>query len=88
MDDFAELLTAAMGARGLGVRALARRVHCDPGLISRLASGKQSPSPKIAELLDDVLGAGGTLAGSRRSTPPAAVEPEVALDDELAAIEV
>ena len=32
MDDFAQGLTAAMTARGIGVRALARRVHCDPAL--------------------------------------------------------
>lgn len=88
MDDFAGRLTAAMTARGIGVRALARRIHCDPALISRLAAGKQNPSPKIAQLLDDALGTGGTLSGSPPSTPPAAAQPEVALDDELAAIEL
>jgi len=88
MDDFAGRLAAAMTARGIGVRALARRIHCDPALISRLAAGKQNPSPKIAQLLDDALGTGGTLAGSPPSTPPAAAQPEVARDDELAAIEV
>ena len=62
MDDFARRFTAAMTARGIGVRTLARRVHCDPALVSRLAAGKQSPSPKIASFPDDVLGAGGTLA--------------------------
>ncbi|MGI8451150.1 MAG: helix-turn-helix domain-containing protein [Streptosporangiaceae bacterium] len=87
MDDFAGRLTAAMAARGIGVRALARRVHCDPGLISRLAAGKQNPSPKIAELLDDALGTGGTLTGSPLSTPPAAARPVPGLD-ELAAIEI
>ena len=50
-----EKLTAAMATRQLGVRALARRVHCDPALISRLAAGKQNPSPKIAALLDEEL---------------------------------
>ena len=88
MDDFAGRLTAAMTARGIGVRALARRIHCDPALISRLAAGKQNPSPKIAQLLDDALGTGGTLPGSPLLTPPAAAQPEVALEDELAAIEV
>ena len=88
MDDFAERLTAAMAARRLGVRALARRVHCDPALISRLAAGKQNPSPKIAALLDEELVAGGTLTGSPRSTPRAAAGPEPGLDDELAAIEI
>ncbi len=88
MDDFAGRLAAAMAARGMGVRALARRVHCDPALISRLAAGKQNPSPKIAALLDEELRAGGTLIRSPRSTPPAAARPEPGLDDELAAIEI
>ena len=87
MDDFARRLTSAMTARGIGVRALARRVHCDPALISRLAAGKQSPSPKIASLLDDVLGAAGTLA----RTEPGHLLPdraETGPGDEIAAIEV
>ena len=84
MDDFAGRLDAAMAARNIGVRALARRVHCDPGLISRLRSGKQQPSPNIARLLDKELGAAGALAAADRTGPvcPAAV------DDEIAAIEV
>lgn len=86
MDDFAARLTAAMEARPIGVRALARRVHCDPGLISRLANGKQNPSPKMAALLDDALGAGGTLIGSPRTTT--AAPPGPGLDDEIAAIEI
>jgi transcriptional regulator with XRE-family HTH domain len=86
MDDFAGRLTAAMAARGVGVRALARRVHCDPALISRLASGKQNPSPKIAALLDDALGTGGTLAASEHTAT--AARPDPGLDDEIAAIEI
>ena len=87
MDDFARRLTAAMTARGIGVRALARRVHCDPALISRLAAGKQSPSPKIVSLLDDVLGTSGKLA---RTEPghPLPDRPEPGLDGEIAAIEI
>lgn len=60
--DFAARLAAIMSERGLGVRALARRVFCDPALISRLRSGQQQPSPKIARLLDDALQADGDLA--------------------------
>src|SRR6266702_5666396 len=59
---FAERLRALMDERGLSGNALARRVPCDPGYISRLASGKQQPSRNIAKLLDDALDAGGTLA--------------------------
>jgi transcriptional regulator with XRE-family HTH domain len=62
MDDFAGRLRALIAERGLGVLALARRVPCDKALISRLASGKQRPSPEMAARLDDALGAGGELA--------------------------
>ena len=51
-----------MTERDLGVRAVARRVPCDPGLISRLRRGLAQPSPKIARRLDAVLGADGKLA--------------------------
>lgn len=77
MDDFAEGLRAAMAARGFGVRALARRVHCDPGLISRLASGKQDPSPKIAALLGGALGVPALAAARTAPSPPVAVEEEI-----------
>jgi transcriptional regulator with XRE-family HTH domain len=85
MDDFAGRLDAAMAARNIGVRALARRVHCDPGLISRLRSGKQQPSPNIARLLDEELGAAGALAAADRTAP---ARPDAVADDEIAAIEV
>src|SRR5580693_4325704 len=85
MDNFAGRLDAAMAARNIGVRALARRVHCDPGLISRLRSGRQQPSPNIARLLDEELGAAGALATADRSTP---AHPDSVADDEIAAIEV
>ncbi|MGH3070576.1 MAG: helix-turn-helix domain-containing protein, partial [Streptosporangiaceae bacterium] len=83
--DFAEELTAAMAARGIGVRALARRVHCDPALISRLATGKQRPSSSMARLLDDALSTAGILAASQPASVPG--RPPPAVDDELAAIE-
>jgi transcriptional regulator with XRE-family HTH domain len=50
---FAERLRAIMAERGLSGLAVARKVHCDQSYISRLASGKQRPSQKIAMLLDD-----------------------------------
>ena len=86
MDDFAGKLDAAMAARNIGVRALARRVHCDPGLISRLRSGKQQPSPNITRLLDEELGAGGSLAAAADRSAP--VRLDAVADDEIAAIEV
>lgn len=62
--EFHERLTALMSERGLGVLALARKVPCDKAYISRLASGRQQPSPAMAKLLDDMLGAEGDLAAS------------------------
>jgi transcriptional regulator with XRE-family HTH domain len=61
--DFGSRLSGLMTERGLGVRSLARHVPCDPALISRLASGRQQPSAQIARRLDEVLKAGGELAG-------------------------
>jgi hypothetical protein len=60
--DFAARLRALMAERGIGVRALARQVPCDPALISRLINRKQGASHEIARRLDDVLEAGGELA--------------------------
>lgn len=88
--DFAGKLSAAMAARGMGVRALARRMHCDPALISRLASGKQHPSAAMARLLDDAFAAGGELlAAARQDTGGNGRSPRMAAaDDEIAAIEL
>jgi hypothetical protein len=60
--DFTDLLNELMLERGIGICALARRVPCDKGLISKLANGRQSPSQRIAERLDEVLAADGRLA--------------------------
>src|SRR5215471_9369173 len=59
--EFAGMLRALMDERGLGVRAVARRVPCDPGWVSRLASGQARPSRQIAARLDEVLRAEGRL---------------------------
>jgi transcriptional regulator with XRE-family HTH domain len=64
MTDFPARLRALMSERGLGVRALAQQVPCDPALISRLASGKQQPSRGMAQRIDEVLKAGGELAAA------------------------
>jgi transcriptional regulator with XRE-family HTH domain len=62
MDAFATALRDLMAERGLSGNEVARRVPCDAALLSRYASGKQRPSPRLAALLDDVLEAGGRLA--------------------------
>jgi hypothetical protein len=59
---FAERLQALMRERDLGPVALGRQVPCDPGYVSRVASGKQPPSRRLARRLDEILDAGGTLA--------------------------
>ena len=61
MDGFAEELRALMAARGVSGSELARQVPCDPGLVSRYASGRQRPSARMAARFDDVLAAGGRL---------------------------
>lgn len=67
--DFAGRLRELMGDRGIGVRELGRRVYRDKSYISRLASGKQRPSPEAARDLDAALSADGELAALAR--PPA-----------------
>jgi transcriptional regulator with XRE-family HTH domain len=89
--DFAARLRALMHERGLGVRALARLVPCDPALISRLANRRQRVSPEMAQRLDDVLEAGGELAALASAAPvrtPLATASALEPDDELAALEL
>lgn len=79
-----------MAERGVGVRALARRVPCNHALISRYLSGERPPSPGMATRLDAALGAGGELvalaaAGSEAGKPTVGA---VRLDDEIAALEL
>ena len=83
MTEFGGLLSALMTERGLGVRALARHVPCDPALISRLASGQSRPSAQIAARLDEVLAAGGELSDLAVMAP----DPGPVFDDEIGAIE-
>jgi len=81
--EFGRKLAAAMASRGIGVRALARRVPCDPALISRLSRGVQQPSVQMARRLDEVLCAGGELvkaAAARRGVLK--VQPKPASDPE------
>src|SRR5215472_2342345 len=59
--DFGTLLRELMREQEMTGRGLARRVPCDPALISRLSHGRRPPSARIANRLDDLLGAGGAL---------------------------
>ena len=86
--EFGEQLRALMSDRGVTGHALARKVPCDAGLISRLASGKQRPSQRIAARLDEVLDAGGSLAALPSPVPVPAQAGQAGFDDEIAALEL
>ena len=62
MSEFGTELARLMQERGTGVRELARLVPCNPGHVSNLRSGKARPSRELAQILDNILGAGGALA--------------------------
>jgi transcriptional regulator with XRE-family HTH domain len=64
--NFAEALRALMDQRGISGNKLARAVYCDKALISRIANGKQPPSASMAQLLDEALGAQGSLVALAR----------------------
>jgi tetratricopeptide (TPR) repeat protein len=45
------------------MKAAARASNYDPAYLSRVLNGRQKPSAKLAQSLDDLVGAGGALAG-------------------------
>ncbi|TYB46276.1 helix-turn-helix transcriptional regulator [Actinomadura chibensis] len=55
-ESFGEALRELMAERGIGVRALARQVPCDPGHISRLCQGHKGASEGTAKRLDEIFG--------------------------------
>ncbi|TDD14050.1 XRE family transcriptional regulator [Actinomadura sp. KC06] len=79
-ETFGELLRQIMTERGIGVRALARQVPCDPAHISRLRQGHIGISERMAIRLDEILQAGGHLVDLAESTPDS-VSPGRADDD-------
>lgn len=87
MSDFGGELRRLMAARNLGVRELAREVPCNPGHISNLRSGRRGPSAQTAGRLDEILGAGGSLAAlgeqTARMPVPALPLPGLAPDADL-----
>jgi transcriptional regulator with XRE-family HTH domain len=62
MADFGGELRRLMAEHDISLRETARRVPCDSGYLSKVASGQKRPSPELARSLDTVLGAGGVLA--------------------------
>jgi transcriptional regulator with XRE-family HTH domain len=71
MSHFGDELRRLLAVQGVSLREAARRVPCDSGHLSKLASGRKRPSSAMAQRLDDVLEAGGALA-SLVPAPPAA----------------
>lgn len=62
MTDFATRARAAMREQGMSVRAASRALNYDHSFLSRVLNGKQRPSVQLAQGLDRLLGADGTLA--------------------------
>lgn len=84
--SFAGELRALVAARGISGNELARRVPCDPALISRYLSGRQPPSVRMAARLDDVLKAGGKLVAAAQDAPSVVLGGTAS--DELEAIDL
>ncbi|OLT30447.1 hypothetical protein BJF83_24830 [Nocardiopsis sp. CNR-923] len=70
MTDFAARARAALDAQGLSLRAAARELHFDVAYLSRVLNGKQTPSAQLAEGLDSLVGAGGSLAALAETPAP------------------
>lgn len=71
MTPFARELARLRSLHGYSLRTLARRAWCSGQLISYLEHGERRPSARTAELLDEALDAGGTLAALAADSAPA-----------------
>ncbi|MFJ6237996.1 helix-turn-helix domain-containing protein [Streptomyces griseus] len=60
-DEFVDSVRRAIQRRGASVRSVARDLSYDHAYLSRVLSGKQSPSPQLAASLDAYLGAEGAV---------------------------
>jgi transcriptional regulator with XRE-family HTH domain len=60
-SGFGQRLRELCRARGISGPVLARRAKFSRGYMWELSAGRKSPSVEAAELLDDLLGAGGDL---------------------------
>ena len=61
MNAFGDDVKSLRVAANLSLRALARAAHIDPGYLSRIEAGTQTPSTDVARALDRALGAAGRL---------------------------
>ncbi|TYK49572.1 helix-turn-helix domain-containing protein [Actinomadura decatromicini] len=65
---FGERMRQLMQEQDVSLRRLAKAVPCNVGYLSKVARDLGGPSEDLAKRLDELLGAGGELAGLRR--PP------------------
>ncbi|MGW6274160.1 helix-turn-helix domain-containing protein [Streptomyces sp. NPDC055060] len=61
MTEFAARARAALADKGVSIRGAARALNYNPSYVSRVLNGKQLPSPKLAQGLDQLVGADGVL---------------------------
>jgi transcriptional regulator with XRE-family HTH domain len=65
---FGERMRELMAERGVSLRSLAKHVPCDIGYLSKISNDHKPPSKRLADLIDQALGADGTLAALRSTT--------------------
>jgi transcriptional regulator with XRE-family HTH domain len=61
VTNFGNELRRLLGERGMSLREAARRAHCDPGYLSKVANGHKSATPNMIAILEKVLSANGAL---------------------------
>ncbi|CAL9437011.1 helix-turn-helix domain-containing protein [Streptomyces sp. enrichment culture] len=74
--DFRAAVRREMERRGVGVKAVAARTHYNHAFLSRVLSGRQRPSAKLAQELDRYLGAGGAVVALYEGRMPGAGSPD------------
>lgn len=74
MTTFGEKLRALMAERQISQRKLAKLVPCDDGHLSKIANDRKRPSPELANRLDELLNARGTLVALTPKRPSRAAE--------------
>ncbi|MET8689703.1 helix-turn-helix domain-containing protein [Streptomyces sp. NPDC004732] len=95
MTDFAVSARAALTEKGISIRAAARALNYDPAYVSRVLNGRQQPSAKLAQGLDQLSGADGALAAlvspgpwSAITAPHPSWDAGPGSDDDLEALEL
>ncbi len=63
MSELGSEVGRLLAERGMSLRQAARLAHYDVSYLSKVVNGHKPGSPGLAAALDEVLGAGGTLAG-------------------------